>query len=425
MCIRDRSNNDNNCTGTNQALVAGNISTMEGTMLEGANVEIIGQGNMPSAVTGENGTFSFSLNKGQTYEVQAKKEDNHLNGVSTFDLIVISKHILGITEFMNPYQYIAADINQSGTISAFDLVQLRQLILNITTEFPNNEAWRFVATHYEFNTENPLAENYSEVIKINDHQADMMDADFVAIKIGDLNHSARVNQLQSSESRTILPTTTLTVTDRHLAVGEVITVDFNFDEIDELQGYQMALNYAGLELVNIEEGLVEQHHFGSNLQEESILLNSWDRFDGSKTTTEDQPALFSLKFKALKAGKLSEFLHLQSTVLQTEAYTFNGALMDIVLQFETAKTTAFTLEQNHPNPFRNTTSIGFQLPEAGWAILTILDVQGQVLLQERKDFSQGAHQWIIEGQSLNSRGILYYQLATDKEVLTRKMMRIE
>jgi len=57
--------------------------------------------------------------------------------------------------------------------------------------------------------------------------------------------------------------------------------------------------------------------------------------------------------------------------------------------------------------------------------LTILDVQGRVLLQNTKDFSAGNQQWLIEGQELTSKGILYYQLATDKELLTKKMMLLE
>jgi len=57
--------------------------------------------------------------------------------------------------------------------------------------------------------------------------------------------------------------------------------------------------------------------------------------------------------------------------------------------------------------------------------LTILDVQGRVLLQQDKEFLAGNQQWVIEGQTLTSKGILYYQLATDQEVLTKKMMLLE
>jgi hypothetical protein len=65
------------------------------------------------------------------------------------------------------------------------------------------------------------------------------------------------------------------------------------------------------------------------------------------------------------------------------------------------------------------------LPKEGKATLTILDLQGRVLQQQEKYFLKGYHEWTIEGQTLTSEGILYYQLATDEAVLTKKMMFIE
>jgi len=52
----------------------------------------------------------------KAYSIEPQKNDNPLNGVSTFDLVLISKHILGITKFDNPYQYIAADANKSDRV---------------------------------------------------------------------------------------------------------------------------------------------------------------------------------------------------------------------------------------------------------------------------------------------------------------------
>lgn len=408
-----------------RAVVAGNIQTREGALVEAVNIEIMGAGIMPSTATSTNGDFTLDLDKGQAYEVVPTKQTEPLNGVTTFDLIVISKHILGIKDFTTPYQYIAADVNQSGTITAFDLVQLRQLILNIIPAFPNNNSWRFVDAKYAFATDTPLTEDFKERITINNHQADMMDANFVAIKIGDLNGSASANTLQTNEARTAPNTTTIDLIDRTLQAGELFTIDFKKADLQELEGYQFALDFTGLELMNIQEGLVKSHHFGQTLQNRNMLLSSWDRLSGSTEPTSDQTHLFSLQFKAHTAGKLSDFLHLQPKILTTQAYTHQGEIIDLALRFTTTTTKGFTLEQNRPNPFKETTSIGFQLPKAGKATLTILDVQGRVLLQRAKDFSRGSHQWIIEGQSLTTKGILYYQLATANEVLTKKMMRIE
>ena len=75
----------------------------------------------------------------------------------------MAKHILGVQAFDNPYQLIAADVNGSGTITAFDMVQIRQLILNITTEFSNSPSWKFVYAGYEFTTDSPMSEAYPQI----------------------------------------------------------------------------------------------------------------------------------------------------------------------------------------------------------------------------------------------------------------------
>jgi len=407
-----------------QAIVAGNIHTTEGEMVEAVDIRIDGVGDMPNTTTSIGGDFSLNLNKGVAYNVIPIKEDAPLNGVTTFDLIVISKHILGLQTFTSPYEYIAADVNQSGTITAFDLVQLRQLILNIIPDFPTNNSWRFVDAQYAFTTTSPLQEDFREAIEIDNHQIDRMDADFIAIKIGDLNGTATTNNLQQSEARTNRNKLTFKWTDKALEAGEIITLDFTVADLQTLEGYQLALDFTGLELMNIQEGLVKHHHFGQQLLNRNILLSSWDRLSSPIESTTIHTHLFSLELKARTAGNLSEFLHLQPKITPTEAYDITGKILDITLDFETTSTT-FTLEQNRPNPFKEQTMIGFQLPDAGKVNLTILDVQGRVLLQEAKDFSAGNQQWLIEGQSLTTKGVLYYQLATDKEVLTKKMMVLE
>ncbi len=43
---------------------------------------------------------------------------------------------------------IAADANRSGSITSFDIVEFRKLILGIYDELPNNTSWRFVDKSY-------------------------------------------------------------------------------------------------------------------------------------------------------------------------------------------------------------------------------------------------------------------------------------
>ena len=81
--------------------------------------------------TGVDGQFSFNaipMNNG--YTVLPERNDDYKNGVSTFDLVLIQKHILGIEKLNSPYKVIASDINNDERVTAIDLVELRKLISN-------------------------------------------------------------------------------------------------------------------------------------------------------------------------------------------------------------------------------------------------------------------------------------------------------
>ena len=111
------------------AAINGAIDTEEANFVQNAEVEI--QGNMPGIpapyLTGAAGEYGFpGLPLGGNYVVTPSKDADPLNGVTTYDLVLISKHILGIEALPSPYKMIAADINNSGSISTIDMVELRK-----------------------------------------------------------------------------------------------------------------------------------------------------------------------------------------------------------------------------------------------------------------------------------------------------------
>ena len=106
--------------------------------------------NLP-VVTGANGVYEFNMNTGD-YDVTPAKDINYLNGVTTYDLVLISKHILGTQLLDSPYKIIAADANNTQSVTTLDIVKLRALILHIDDELANNTSWRFVDANHVFGT---------------------------------------------------------------------------------------------------------------------------------------------------------------------------------------------------------------------------------------------------------------------------------
>jgi len=333
-------------------------------------------------------------------------------------LVLISKHILGITPFDSPYKYVAADVNKSGTITAFDMVQLRQLILNITTEFSNNDSWRFVDAHHEFTSANAAAENFNEFYTINALNEQMENMDFVGVKIGDVNGNAQANSLLGAEARTTNGLFTLTTDNRFIEAGERVTLAFTAAEIANVQGYQFTLKVAG-QNATITEGIAKAANFNTNWAERGLITTSWN---GEATGNEE---LFAVTFTAATAGLLSELVTVNSDRTIAEAYNAAGELMAVKIDFTTKAEDGFTLTQNIPNPFKETTVIGFNLPTAGNATLTIMDVQGKILKSIKGEYAKGANQVTLKAGDLSATGVLYYQLEAANYIATKKMIVLE
>ena len=329
--------------------VAGKITDAEGASLETVDVSV--NGGMASMATQNNGEYSFTLFTGEDYTITPEKNVNPLNGVSTFDLVLISKHILGIQTLDTPYKYIAADVNKSGSITAFDMVQLRQLILNITTEFPSNDSWRFVDAAHTFGA-SPLTENFNEFVSINNMSGSVTNADFIAVKVGDVNGSAQPNSLTSATARNANGTMNLTVVDQAVVAGQDVSVEFTSADIAAVAGYQFTMNYAGLELAQLVDGVATAANFNTDMR--GALATSWN----GVATADD--VLFTLNFKATTSGNLSDLLSVGSDAIAAEAYTAEGELLNVGINFTTTAA-GFGLEQNTPNPFNAETVIGLSL----------------------------------------------------------------
>lgn len=92
--------------------------------------------------------------------------------------------------------------------------------------------------------------------------------------------------------------------------------------------------------------------------------------------------------------------------------------------------TAFSLEQNFPNPFNPTTSIEFNLPKASNVTLSVYNILGQKVVDlVNSSLSAGNKQIEWDGRDKNGRtvesGVYFYKLTADEYTMTRKMMMLK
>jgi hypothetical protein len=414
-------------------VVAGEIKTETGEQLPGVNINAISTG----MTTGTNASGVYQLGglqNGGSYTIAPEKDNGYLNGITTFDLVLMSRHVLGISLLNSPYKIIAADINKSGMVTTSDIVELRKLILHINDKFTNNTSWRFVKKDFVFpNPANPFATPFPEVVNVANISQDVLDANFVGVKIGDMNCSANVNFNGSDTGdRSGGGEITLLLDDRELQAGEEFTVPFRVKDYQKLIAIQFTLEFEtdDLELRGMEEGVLSragEQSFGLANPADGVVTAAW--FDTNPVAVTKEDALFSLHFTANRSGRLSEMLKMTSQLTQALAYDAGENSMNLNLAYtnydEMMTIPAFQLYQNQPNPFKKATHIRFSLPEAGWAKLTIYDVSGQVLKSYDQHFNEGFNQLTVERDELPSGGVLFYQLETPEHKATKKMILLQ
>ncbi len=409
------------------ASVAGLIISESGEPVEG--VSLRPAESMPvMATTGADGVYEFGdLETGHEYSIRPQRSGDWLNGVSTIDLVLITRHILGTQLLNSPYRLIAADANGSGSITTLDVVLLRKLILGIASELPGVPSWRFVDANYAFpNPMNPWQEVFPQVINLANLSANMSNEDFVAVKTGDINGSAQYN-FQQAEQRSSGTPFVLQASDRHLESGDICHLTIKAPGIEGLEGLQGTLQFDAdkLELIGIENGILQEEHLGSKELLDGLLTFSWN-WPGEAAAPESE-VLLTLVFRANDKVTVSEAFALHSGITKAEAYDEADQALPLNLVFlpDATPDNRIELYQNRPNPFRDETTIGFNLPSASEVHLVISDLSGKTVWELNGYYEAGKHEVEFQAERQLAAGILLYRIEALGHTATGKMVRID
>jgi subtilisin-like proprotein convertase family protein len=376
-----------------------------------------------------NGNYSFaSLPKANNFTISMTDNRNILNGVSTLDLVMIQRHILGIEVLNDPKKIIAADVDNNSKVTASDLVALRKNILGISNEFPNGQkSWRFITNNQVFTDPSkpfPFTEKYVYT-QLNDNKVNQ---NFFGIKIGDVNNSAVVNIHEAnieSRSKNILALETDLL---DVKAGEVISVPVFTNTFEDVYGYQFTMQFdpSLYSFVDVTPNAlkVNDANFGFHRTNEGIITTSWNSDDAITLPKGD--VLFTLKFKVNKNATNSGVISVSSMVTPAIAYDAAYHTMDITLGNRNSTGIAgFELLQNIPNPFNDNTQITFRLPEEGKTSITVTDITGKILKVISGQYSKGEHTIQLNKSELGAAGVLLYKIESGKYTDTKKMIIIE
>lgn len=355
-----------------------------------------------------------------TYTFVPEKNSFPLNGVSTFDLLLLSKYLKGGLTWNSPYQRIAADINSDCTVSISDFIKLRKILLKPGSGFKNNSSWRFVDRYYVFPDPNKPCD-FPETISGIPGFFYGVTAYFTGIKIGDLNLDHDPTGLQDENAidvRGSEETVTLQIKDELFNAQELVVVPVIWRNDRPVEGYQYTLSFDP-DVLTFEQAQplskeMENEHFGLTLVDEGLILISWV---GDEATRGSD---FELRFRAKAAGRLSEVLSLSNQPLKAEAYGGDQTVYSVALTFE-SDDKALQILSVSPNPFRDKTSIVLNLQQEGDVEMTLRDGLGQVVYQSKMFFPKGHSEWIVPGSDLPS-GVYHCTLRYGDHIQTKTLL---
>lgn len=426
----DVQDNTNACgNGLNQnTMVMGQVSTQNNMPISNATIVIDGPEMNQDIMTDDQGGYVFAdIPMYNDYVITPSKDDEHLKGVSTLDLVLIQRHILALNELSSPYDIIAADINASQTVSGADVIELRKMILGVQDEFNNNESFRFVESNYVFaDVQDPFP--FMEETEFDEVDKTMVQSDFVAIKIGDVNGSIEDGLTNTSEVETRSDNAmTIYTNNQHLQVGETVIIPIYTADVTSLVGLQFTVDYDSdyLEFVSADGGQIELDNSQvADHRNESKTTVAWSSFEAKSDLDNSEPLAY-FAYTVKRNGKLRDVWSITSDITDALAYDATYQKHEIDLRFDNTSTPSFAMFQNQPNPFTEYTEVIFELPKSEEVSLQVFDNTGKLVHRQSSRYTAGKHQIRLNTEQLTKSGIYYYKIKAGEYSEARKMLKIK
>ena len=394
-----------------------------------------------------------------------------INGVTTYDQLLVQQHILGITTLGSPYPKIAADVNRSGSITSYDLVLIQRVILGNDLTFSVTKSWQYVPSHYLENTSfknafdaNPFTAVYNGSKTYNGTNSYLNDIDinlsnasasnnttwsFKAIKMGDINYNSILYGQQSSfrgqehlaESRnneqTKISYSIESLTQNCIEEGEEFTIEVIAENQSDIAAYQLGFSFdkEKLAISKVQRssfGDFSLDNFGLTQLDKGELRANWVNKKGiNLKINNDNKKLFKLRLKALKGiCSLEEMIKLDDNILESFFLDERGEQVEGQIIFELKSTGNNNRINNnillniYPNPSNSSSDLSFQfqLEKTQQVQIIIRDQFGNSISKEEA-LNEGVHQINFNNTKNLNFGPLFYKVILGKEIINGTIIK--
>lgn len=409
--------------------IQGKITTLLNNPVKGVSAiwERTNPAGTNTTYTDQSGLFSFrNIQSGMSYIIKADKStDSYINGVSTYDIVLIQKHILGTQTFDSPYKYLAADVNASCTITAADISEIRRLILGKINQFDKVPSWKFVPVNSVLPS--PVGPcGFEHAINFNLINRNEMQANFYGLKMGDVNIDVDASNLQNFSGRSS-DALHFYVNQVSLDASREYIIPVYADKNMELEGFQLALNTnsTNVEIMELVDGQIAFN--SENYQVSGNTIRIAQANEHTLMLNNAIPA-FYIRLLSKSAAKISEGLSMDLNGLRSECYDAQLKIKPLQFDVRGSETqreiTSSVLYPNTPNPFSASTTIRFEIPEAQEVEFMCYELDGKVIYRTSKFYGKGLHEFELKKSELNTSGMFFLQMNTRDFTDTKRLILI-
>ncbi len=408
-------------------VVEGKVRTIKGNPIAGTEVQLSLSANFnPYNVdhAGIDRGYTFNnLLRGSTYYLEGYNNSGVLAGFNTLDLIAIQRHILGKKPFTSLAQYVAADANHDGAVNLLDIVAFRRTLLGIYESFPGNTSWRFGVWPQSLVSDDLSTFRETQYIEV--LQGGTTQADFLGIKVGDLNgelasfFGGQPIEIRSGEQLE------LAIDDVPMVPGKTVTIDIRAGEDMTIEGLQLGWIFNDLSLGDV-------HGISLPIDEENISFShdgafrlSWHTDQLTRINNGD--VLFSLTLMSTTATSLTGNILQTEEILASEIYTESQTHQANLEIIETGNEAPSIISYFGvmPNPFNDQTTIRYKLKRDSRVRINIYGASGSLLKAVEQVSASGEHKLQLNAEDIGHyTGMMICQIVCDGEVVVRKVVRL-
>jgi len=397
--------------------VTGFVRTENGQPVSAATMSLSGT-TTQSTTTAADGSYALSISQPGSYTITPSKNNDVAdnNGITTADILLIRRHILGTLLLSSPYKIIAADVNASSSVTTQDVLLIRALILNNNSTFPNGRLWSFVPANHVFsNPANPFP--FPSRLSYANISTDLSDQNFTGIKLGDVNNTWDHNIAKTATAGAVH----FMMEEKQVVPGAEVVIPVKVKDFRNVAGYQFTLSWNPEVLSLVEVSNKTLHGFyGMSKVAEGFLTTSWNDDAAHEVKLNDGETVFELKFWATGTSATFTEIKIGSELTPAEAYngsievlsvtSVNGMVkVEYVNSPNTQHSTLNTL-CIHPNPFSSSAIIVFSIPQDETVSIEIYDIMGREIKKIAADYKAGVHtmEWNGNDANGNRQSGLYY-----------------